>query len=457
MGEIFKSANRLCWAVLLLGAQQFSNALFPSFSGPPVTGKRRRYIGKDGNPGKSHGAAPGSIYDIFLEVQNQTFDLISSVFTADNFVPRQAMKTVFEIMYDSVDIFKAMTPRGDGQIAWHELQNKLQSFYMFEHVDSVLNLPANVRPTLPELLNKASHLGPFLSVWAAEGIGHYYSDWHLAQGRDPNQLLCGENNQNLPLTSLIPLHAGVGLSLAEWSLSATDGNHTEIGALINNFIELCGNNVRTGFYGEAYESLGLASRTLYPHLIDEIDLCLSRMDDALLAYFWHGVGRAIYFAPTNFPPFRNAPWKAVEMCMREPSHKVGQNNALAGFAWALTLVNMRQPEVMATFLKHHEKDIGENDAFANGVCSAALIWQDSSPASADLDAFRDYEPDQSDPSLVELWDKYVRQSCKNALQYHPSVTKHSALGEVFRYQDFPQFIQSLERTRKHLNHSVTDA
>ncbi len=461
MNDLLKSAGRLGWATSLLGVRHLNELLIspPSSSQgagiqhTEVQSASRRKRDVDGLLGEM----ASGVYNVSRRVQQQTTALISDIFSGDGLTPRLAVRTLFQIMQDSAGIVELITPHHDGQIAWRELQNKLQSFYLFEHVDSVLSISGRAEPSLPELLDRASRLGPFFSVWATEGLGHYYSDWHLSHGSLPDQLLSGPRAPYLPPASLIPLHAGLGLSFVESLLRATDKGQLDAAAVVSTLIQFCHNNVQRGFQGEVWEALGLAARNLYPHLVAAIDLLLSRIDSALQAYFWHGVGRAIYFAPTNFLPFRNAPWKAVQMCLVEPSHSLGKRNALAGFSWALTLVNLRNPEVMATFLKHHWKDIVHSDAFANGVCSAIVVWHDSAPSDDDLDAFYRYEPPKSDPSLIDLWHKYVTQTRNDALRYHRVLAKHNALGEIFRYRNLPDFIRTLECTSQHFKPSVADA
>ena len=426
MDELFKSFARLGLATSLWGVQQLQKTLTP-FTAAGLIGLK---------PG-------GFIPDSFRNYLSQPMaSAISEMLAADSLAPRGMMKTAVELMRSSAEIFKTITAQGDYHLAWSEFQNKLLSFYLFENIDSTLDISPNARPSLPEIVGKTSRLGPFLSVWATEGVGHYVSDWHFAQGQLPTQLLSSPEAQALSTASMIPLHAGVGLSLAEASFRETSRSD-EVPSLIATFVERCQDSARKGFLGEAYEALGLACRTLYPHLVGGIDRQLALTDEALLAYFWHGVGRAIYFAPTNVLPVRNAPWAAaLQACSLEPPHALGRRNAASGFAWALTLVNMRQPEVMAGFLRQHVNDISASDAFSNGICSAAIAWHDSAPGDEDLDPFRNFQP--GDRHETDLWKKYVKASCDDALRYHSVITQHDALGEIFRYQNLPEFIRNLE-------------
>lgn len=422
MDELFKSLTRLGLATSLWGVQQVEKAFTPYAS----TG--------------SIGFQPAGFIPYLVR---KCLSPPMANAAADWLGPRGVMKTALELMWSSAEIFKTITAQGNHQVAWSEFQNKLQSFYLFENIDSVLDISRNTRPLLSEVVSKTSQLGPFLSVWATEGVGHYVSDWYFAQGQPPTQLLSSPETQDLPAASMIPLHAGLGLSLAEASLRESSQSHCGVPGLIAVFVELCQGSARKGFLGEAYEALGLACRTLYPHLVGAVDRQLALGDEALLAYFWHGVGRAIYFAPTNFLPFRNAPWAAaLQACSLEPPHALGRRNTAAGFAWAMTLVNMRQPEVMASFLTQHINDISGSNAFSNGVCSAVIAWHDSAPGDDDLHPFQNFQPDDS--YQTDLWKKYIKPNCDDALRYHSVITQHDAFGEIFRYQNLPEFIGNLE-------------
>ena len=352
---------------------------------------------------------------------------------------RFAVKTALESLLQSVKLFKLLSPLSDGQIIWDEFRNKVQAFYMFEYVDSVLNLSANSDFSLLELIDQATHLGPYLCVWTTEGLGHYYTELALSHGAFPGSLLNEKNLNAAPSASLVPLHAGMGLSLAQAVLNAMEQtNPANYASWLETFQQLCRSNSRIGYAAIPYEALGLVACNLHPRLIAHIDHYLLQRNADLLAYFWHGIGRAIYFSPMNFLPFRNAPWEGLERCRREPPHLVGKRNTVAGFCWALTLANIRQPEIMAAFLRHHEQHISENDAFANGLCSALVIWRDSAPADPHLDALRHYQPASE---LAPAWNRHVRQCCDLASKVYSSLKSSAQLSELFRYRELTELIR----------------
>jgi hypothetical protein len=306
-----------------------------------------------------------------------------------------------------------------------EFRNKLQAFYLFQHISSVLNLPAT-NLCLAEMLERAASLGPFFSVWATEGLGHYHTSKHFIRSF-PESLL-SDSRADLPRTSLIPLHAGMGLALAEASLKHGSNSRN----LADHFLDLCHKNAREGYLGAAIESLGVAVRNLRPDLVASLDREFAQRDEGLLEYFWHGVGRGIYFTPANSLLWM-APWQGYQMCLQEPPHLLGQINALAGFAWALTLVNIQAPQVLAAFFKHHQENLWHENAFKNGIFSAFVIWLESAPGDLSIQTLRSFRPETSG-TLAAIWDRCVKQPCENALERHPRLQSEGSLGDLFRYR-----------------------
>jgi len=121
-------------------------------------------------------------------------------------------------------------------------------------------------------------------------------------------------------------------------------------------------------------------------------------------------------------------------------------NAIAGVAWAIVLVNMPNPEVMERLLMQHGEAISESGAFSNGLGSALIMRYDTTPDDPHIARFCYYQPDPSDPRLVQLWNRQVRRPCENALRnYYPALKKQRRLEEVFRYQSLSGLVERLER------------
>lgn len=360
-------------------------------------------------------------------------DFLSNVFSLNAFTPRYMMKTAFEVMLHSAELLNSLTPEGDARLPWQECRNKLEAFYLFEHVDSVLGLSARASLSLAEMIDKTRILGPFFSVWATEGLGHYYTyivaaDLLASGGALPRDLLSSGDQARLPRESMVPLHTGMGLALAETLL----GRGSDPGALADDFVQACRGNARQEYWRASVEALGLVVRNLYPHWIAPLDQHFSQTNEELLAYFWHGVGRGIYFTPPNFLPYWNALWQGYEMCVQEPPHDLGRRNAVAGFAWAMTLVNIRQPQIVAAFLDRYGARLAAEDAFANGVFSALVIWLDCAPHDTFVRQFFDYQPEGMGSRLHRLWETQVRSIGEEALRFS-STDPDAAISGLFRY------------------------
>jgi hypothetical protein len=355
----------------------------------------------------------------------------NSVLTLCLFTTRCLLRSALEMMWRSARLLRYIPTGPDSRAAWTEFQNKVEVFSLFAYIDLEIGSPSP-GTSLQELVRRALQFGPYHAVWSVEGVGHYYANTRRIPGRSPDRLLQDERAKRLPTASLIPLHTGMGLSLAQSVLDSISKQPTGGTKLIDTFAQLCRNNSREGYAGAAFEALGLVARNLYPNLIPIIDSFLMT-EPALLGYFWHGIGRGIYFHPTNFPPFCSTPWKAVEMCRREPPHDLGRGNALAGLVQALTLVNIRHPEIIATFLKYHGTELTQCDAIGDGLRSALVVWHNASPCDPYLHALRMHVPPRATTTLLELWNKHVTQSCDQVLSWEGLPASRRGVGELFCY------------------------
>jgi hypothetical protein len=95
-------------------------------------------------------------------------------------------------------------------------------------------------------------------------------------------------------------------------------------------------------------------------------------------------------------------------------------------AWAFTLVNMRQPEIMANFLSHSSEEISGNDAFTDGVYSALILAGETVPGHRFVTGFCRYRPDRREESAVDAWNRHIGSDCE-------TLRLHGKPGEMFRY------------------------
>ena len=121
------------------------------------------------------------------------------------------------MLRQSAEVGRWLMPGRENRLAWLECKNKLQAFDLFEHVDVVLSLPTGPDLSLTVLLAQADALGPYRAVWALEGLGRYYAETCWTHKGTPQHLLTADQVSAVSAHSLVPLHAGMGLSLADAS------------------------------------------------------------------------------------------------------------------------------------------------------------------------------------------------------------------------------------------------
>lgn len=401
MNHFLKSANRLCWALSLLGVEAAlaeTRTLFPV--------NRLMLL----SPQARADGSAGSLWEALAA--------------------RRIMRTGIEFARHSARCFAGVAPWKSWQIAAWEIQNKLYAFSLFEQVD--LELGSNLR--LPAMVAKASQLDVYSAVWATEGAGHYYAVSRLSEGDTILQISLAVRATDLPLASLTPLHAGVGLALAESVLRAVDEDKTARARdTLASFLQECTSSFEAGYREIVYEALGLVTRNLYPHLISEIAHSFGTLNPELDQFFWHGFGRGAYFAPSSFSPGNKAGWRGMQTHLKGIRTLQNRRNAIAGFTWALALVNIKQPEILAAFLENHRTELDE-DALYNGLLSGLVVWMKSSSRDDGYvrRLLRYGLPHNNRRSRT--WEWIAVRACENAIAY---CNRHAAThgpGELFRYQ-----------------------
>ena len=300
-----------------------------------------------------------------------------------NFPSRTVSQLLFQSLLRQETFLRHFGRQPECGIRWREFRNKLQAFHAFEYADVRFQLHRRTSMSLPELIGEAERcqLSPFL----IEGIAYHLTRSKLLAARPNSPAPVFENCAGLAPRSMVLLHTGLGLALAESVLHEMNEKSEDRALLVEKFAGLCRQYSQPGYAGVVFEALGLVARTLFPGLVVEIDRCLSTQATRL-AYFWHGVGRGIYFAPENVSPRRSAPWKALTLCLQETSHELARQNAMAGLAWAITIINMNTPEVMQAFARHHGYIVLEDLAFmdgagaAEGFCKSVSAQEKDHPA-----------------------------------------------------------------------------
>jgi hypothetical protein len=366
-------------------------------------------------------------------LQRAAVDKVFDCFSLQNLNPYLAFKKSTALLSELVHATLFFVPGMDSELQWNEIKNKLEVFVLVRNLSGVLGLSDRVLSPLSTLVGQAYHLDPFKALWAVEGVGHYYADrtWNLHGS--PQALLSGESN--LPTKSLLMLHAGIGLAFADRIVGSLhlQSSANEIRAGLQRFHALCERNSMPGYRGAALESLGLVTREFYPDLVHRLAPRLEEIDPELPAYFWHGVGRALYFSRAYFLPVLSSGWEALE---RESRPGPERENATAGLAWAATLVNMRQPPIMEGILRSFVPRFSLGEAVANGVGSAVAMREDTTPGEKFVGDFCGHRPRARESTLPELWQQCVASPCSRALNAdYPALKRENSLERLFRFQE----------------------
>lgn len=302
--------------------------------------------------------------------------------------------------------------------AWQDLANKVEAYECFRFAESIVNGGhARGDPDLAARVDRCMRLDRYSALWALEGLGYAAADHALEQDAGRGELRLGREVERLAPASWIPVHTGIGLSLASDVLEALDPGCSEaqLQTTLRRLIDLCRANSQGSYHLYALEALGFVSRNLHPHLLAPIDRQLQLIDIDLRTLLWHGVGRACYFAPSQLPtgPISTA----LELCDRDSPDERARTSSVSGLAWAVTLVNIRHPVVLESFVRlHHRRLQRSRDAVASGVASAISTWRTVHGSDRLLGAYVRTAPSSLSGAAATAWREMVQLPCSAALR-----------------------------------------
>jgi hypothetical protein len=367
------------------------------------------------------------------------FDLLRP----QTWMPGNILRLGSDALRQGVQLSRILLP-DQANLAWQELKNKLEVFILVKNLESILHLPTGQFIPLPQLVEKAYTVSPFSALWAVEGLGHYYTDMYWKTKGVPHGLL-SEEQAPVPPKSLLMLHAGMGLAFADRLLGNLTSQATgdQVRSTLEYFLTLCRNNSRPGYLGAAIESLGLVTRDFYSDLVQRVEQQLRQIAPEFLGFFWHGVGRALYFSREYFMPVLRTVWSGVDT---EVSNASDRLSAMAGLTWAVTLVNMRQPAIMENMVRSYIENSDLTEGFTNGVMSSIIMRADTTPDASFTSTFYQHRPRANDPRLAATWQNRIAIPAQVALHtYYPVLQQHHALDQVFRYQDLAALCAYLQQ------------
>lgn len=307
-----RAALRCCWALPLAAAQQLL-----ALAGP------------DGSE-----RAAGGFGELALAAQRQVGDVASSLFESADQAQRQAVDRLFDLLAPPTEASRRarrewlawaassaaagrhLLPSWESAMAWVELRNKLQAYWLVrrgvggpaigEPVD-----PAGAGGSAPSgagdwrgAVARALERQPYDALFTLEGLGHDLAEAVFAgesgggpragdsvgggpgiAGRSAAAAGAGSDGilaaqaSRLPGRSLILLHAGMGMAfaqracrpLAEWTPAAA------VDAALAELIDRCRGHAAPGYLAATVEPLGLVVRTFQPRLMRLVDRGLRRL------------------------------------------------------------------------------------------------------------------------------------------------------------------------------------
>jgi hypothetical protein len=384
-------------------------------------------------------------YQLGDQAQRALIDLTLGTLTLNVFRPSYLSQTAAIITGEWMDAFESLATSDARGFTADAIRNNFTVVDLVNEMDAPVVFTADGDYPLQEYLEKSYAIGGYPALWAVEGLGENYAQAWLNSGKPVVDLLTAGKGAKLPDKSLLMMHAGAGIAFAKHIVQKVTpwSSDAEFDAALKLFLRLVKENSRPGYEGAALESLGLVTRTWHGRIVEPLTRHLAKIDLAAYEYFWHGAGRAMYFSPLNFLP-GFSPFFAAE---QEPPDDAARRNARAGVAWAFTVVNLRQPEIAANFLKRKSSEIGGNDAYSEGVLATLIMAGEMVPGDVYVTKFCAYKPDPKDQVLVDLWNTKIGVDCAERVARYRQVLKdRNKLEEIFRYHDLAAFAATVNQT-----------
>lgn len=364
-----------------------------------------------------------------------------------------------QLLQEGADTARLLAGDPRTALACEELADKVAAFDFFRHAETLCDGQTTDRHAEPDSLRDPAGgtllddvvraragWSPHQALWIVEGLGHGWAARHTG---DTGSLVAGASIARLGGWSL-PIHTGAGLAWARASLARGDARGTDrdpdgaarIGETeppdwLVRFRQRIERGAEPALAGAAFEALGLAAR------LDDLDL---RVIDAVWssghrrtgdaeppaekrragpevaerARFWHGAGRGLYFTGGGILVGPDAAWRALSEASAETPSGLPRRNLIAGHAWAITLVNLRNPRVLERVLLTlaGRLDTTDRAALGGGVGGALDLWRWVVGPDAMLASLGRYRPAPG-AGRRALWDATVGDPARRRLAASP--------------------------------------
>jgi hypothetical protein len=302
-----------------------------------------------------------------------------------------------------------------------EVENKILSLQLFYCAQDELGLAGSGK-CVEEAARLVQTKESFLSIWMMEGAAYLHA-------RSTSSIRCA----SVPEQHYVPLHAGAGMAFAESavdSLPARPGRQ-DISRFLDGFLSRCRDNARAGWEDAMFEPLGLIVRLKRPDLLRVFANEAGAVSPHTRALFWHGSGRGLYFSPGAMTPLPDPHGRALDTAFRDAAEPGDKENTVAGYCWAVTLVNLRYPDPVSSLLTRCV-ELGVGEPFSNGFVSALMVWKHMVP-SDELWGARYTQP-FSGAKSPQKWEDLAAAPARAAFStILPGLLKNNAVAQLFAF------------------------
>src|SRR5262249_22109515 len=128
--------------------------------------------------------------------------------------PQWIGRTGRQVVCAALDGAISLAPADNLEATWHLAWNTLAVIGMVNRASATLSLnPGAIN--LKEAVERAYSLGgDYASLWLIEGLGEEYAKRNSTSTRPPRELLTSGQALDLPVQSLLMMHAGMGIAFA---------------------------------------------------------------------------------------------------------------------------------------------------------------------------------------------------------------------------------------------------
>lgn len=298
-----------------------------------------------------------------------------------------------------------------------ELETRLRVFELFRWGEAAAGLaPADSSP-LEAGVRGALRLDAWQALWVLEGLAFARGVAAARPGRGPGD--------GIPTRWWIPLHTGTGCALADEALGPMRKarGESELARRVAALVERCGALSAPGYALATFEPFGFMTAMLEPGLARRVAGHLAALDPELWSAFWHGVGRGSYFAAWG-----SAGRSLVEAWRAAPGRSEALE-VLSGATWALTLVHLGRPGIVAAGIAEAGRRLSPEGrlAMSDGVASAVLVWHHGHGFDPLLAGLLDQGAE-----APTLWEEIAVEPCRRVLD-RAEPPGCGRPGELFRY------------------------